>query len=135
MFLQDNLNGYTCTCTEDYTGFSCDSPAHICAFSPCENDGTCIVSKSLHPYAYMYTTNIIVLTVYAIKRCKAVYMLCSNFKILQVTDTGFNCSCTAGYKGVLCGTTITQCDSNPCMHEGICFVSTCRSFSIATLAA
>ena len=42
---------------------------------------------------------------------------------VQVTDTGFRCRCTGDYRGTLCGTPITSCNSNPCKNGGSCTVS------------
>ena len=42
--VQDGIDGYECSCSEDYTGPTCDSPANICVFNPCENNGNCTVS-------------------------------------------------------------------------------------------
>ncbi len=34
-------DGFTCTCTEGYSGAACEDPADPCAWGPCQNGGTC----------------------------------------------------------------------------------------------
>ena len=33
---------YKCTCTEDYTGYTCDLAIDYCASAPCQHNSTCM---------------------------------------------------------------------------------------------
>ena len=37
----DEINFYTCACTEQYTGVNCDVRINSCESSPCQHDGVC----------------------------------------------------------------------------------------------
>lgn len=41
----ETTGDYACSCSVGYTGFTCDTDIDECATEPCENNGTCIVSK------------------------------------------------------------------------------------------
>lgn len=38
----DEINGFTCNCTEQWMGQTCERPYDVCDLKPCSNNGTCI---------------------------------------------------------------------------------------------
>ena len=41
---QDGINNYTCSCVFGYDGVNCQVNIDDCVGTPCQNEGTCIVS-------------------------------------------------------------------------------------------
>ena len=43
--MQDQVAGYVCTCAERFTGPQCEQDVDYCISRPCQNNGTCAVSR------------------------------------------------------------------------------------------
>ena len=41
--LQDEVNGFNCSCAVGFTGQTCSINIDDCVVNPCENSGTCVV--------------------------------------------------------------------------------------------
>uniref|UniRef100_A0A914VZ39 Uncharacterized protein n=1 Tax=Plectus sambesii TaxID=2011161 RepID=A0A914VZ39_9BILA len=55
---------------------------------------------------------------------------CTNGKLLGL----FTCTCSAGYTGTVCNTEIDECDSSPCLNNGVC-TDTFNGYNCTCLAA
>ncbi|KAL7400452.1 hypothetical protein ABVT39_012542 [Epinephelus coioides] len=71
-----------------------------CLTSPCQNRATC--NKGI------YISQDV-----AVLESSAVIFVSPHKEI-------FNCTCTAGFKGILCEDDIDECEVNPCENEGTC---------------
>lgn len=48
---KDKINGFTCNCTDNWMGLTCEKPYDICEFHPCKNNGTCRTSTNKREYS------------------------------------------------------------------------------------
>ena len=132
--LQDGIQSYTCVCAAGWTGATCRDNIDDCVSTPCQNDGTCLVSGtdcasyvshsdstlsvsspfSLHPppspfpssHTHMYTPH-----------------HTHTHTHTQDAVATYICTCVDGWTGTSCETNIDDCSSNPCQNGGTCTVS------------
>lgn len=46
----DNIDGFSCNCTDRWMGLTCEKSYDICEFYPCKNNGTCRSSVNKREY-------------------------------------------------------------------------------------
>ena len=46
--LQDEVDGFNCSCVLGFSGHNCEINDDDCVMNPCQNSGTCMVCLPLH---------------------------------------------------------------------------------------
>ncbi|XP_065829855.1 uncharacterized protein [Oscarella lobularis] len=119
-----------CDCAIGYAGVICQSRVDYCSPQPCQNSGTCTMTKT--GYACACTNDFKGVNCDTpIVRCAT--NPCQNGATCKDTSSGFECKCPNGYEGDRCDHEIDECLSSPCLNNATCtdlvanFVCNCRT--------
>ncbi|XP_072051703.1 uncharacterized protein [Amphiura filiformis] len=113
----DGVDSYTCSCTDGYTGTTCNTNIDDCNPNPCQNEGSC--SDGVGSYTCSCTDG------YTGTTCNTniddcIPNPCQNGGRCSDGVDSYTCSCTDGYTGTTCNTNIDDCNPNPCQNGGSC---------------
>uniref|UniRef100_A0A4W3IZN4 Crumbs cell polarity complex component 2 n=1 Tax=Callorhinchus milii TaxID=7868 RepID=A0A4W3IZN4_CALMI len=91
----DGINSYTCLCWPGYTGPQCEVDIDECLEEPCRNNGTCMERSNQDHYKF-------------------------DTSFSYSNASGYICLCQSGFTGENCSIDIDECESGPCVNQGIC---------------
>ncbi|KAL8563415.1 hypothetical protein ACOMHN_054777 [Nucella lapillus] len=128
------LGGYTCECTQGWTGTNCTTEVNACDSSPCQNGGNCTTlpegKYECHCPAQYEGDN-----------CQTLKTPCdpnpcnNSGTCNQLTNDTYSCTCVSGWDGENCnnstattpntqqggdGDQVGLCETNPCQNNGTC---------------
>lgn len=111
---------YTCQCAEGFSGSYCETKLDRCAFTRCQNGGTCIrsddgKSSCICPIGFEGT-----LCQTDIDECSNDKTPCNNGGYCENTNGSYKCICLIGFSGPNCLSSNDECASEPCFNGGRC---------------
>jgi hypothetical protein len=126
--LIERIDGYSCECSEEYTGDNCEQLL-LCSENPCENNSTCIDHIENKDFECQCQNG------YMGRNCE-IQVPCTFFEqdclngagcvnMEVVNDEGFlvdfdmECVCKPGFTGEFCEHALA-CHVNPCQNQGDC---------------
>ncbi|KAG8225570.1 hypothetical protein J437_LFUL002087 [Ladona fulva] len=117
---EDRIDGYVCNCTRDYMGERCEREFDPCAaFTPCQNNGTCVTKRSRREYYCECLQGFEGLHCESnVNDC--LRASCPSDKVCVDGVGGYECKCPEGFTGENCSLDIDHCQSHPCKHDGKC---------------
>nr|CAD7408779.1 unnamed protein product [Timema poppensis] len=138
----DLVNGYKCSCTDDFMGINCELEYNVCATIPCLNNGTCVLHPNKRDYycgcAPGWDTPTLVLDtlggdlfVYSSidfrESLENVFRLRSNPDLPVFSNLVYHESSAldhvatkAGFEGGNCEININECTLMPCPEDRVC---------------
>uniref|UniRef100_A0A8B9HXL3 Sushi, von Willebrand factor type A, EGF and pentraxin domain-containing protein 1 n=1 Tax=Astyanax mexicanus TaxID=7994 RepID=A0A8B9HXL3_ASTMX len=112
--------GYSCSCSQGFTGDSCEINIDECYSAPCLNGGTCvddINDFSLFPPGCVQSIKVLLLLIYLISSDLSVH---NTHKTIPLLPSSLRCECVQGYRGKLCEVDEDECEPNPCVNGATC---------------
>eukprot|EP01052_Picozoa_sp_SAG31_P023942 SAG31_NODE_2006_length_6651_cov_29.411765_1_plen_1512_part_10 len=113
----DELLGYSCACTDGYSGSNCGTDIDECASGPCLHGGTC--SELVGSYTCSCPDG------WAGDECQTNVDECGshpcrNGATCADAVDAYACDCVFGWSGGNCAQDVDECSSMPCLHDGVC---------------
>lgn len=124
----DLVNGYNCTCTEDFTGDVCEFKVNqTCDSLSCKN-GTCTKLNYTNNLGINYeVVNCTCDAGFEGRECELEIDFCQNVTCqnrgncsANKARTGFQCNCDNDHEGIYCEKRIDHCASKPCYNNASC---------------
>uniref|UniRef100_A0AAQ6ADV3 Notch receptor 3 n=1 Tax=Amphiprion ocellaris TaxID=80972 RepID=A0AAQ6ADV3_AMPOC len=109
---------FQCQCGRGYAGPRCEIDINECLSMPCQNDATCLDRIGEFTCICM-----------PVQTVDTIHM--HSMLLKQVCDFSLK-FCLLGYMGTYCEIDVDDCESNPCVNDGICrdmvngFTCTCQ---------
>ncbi|XP_071442369.1 protein crumbs isoform X3 [Hetaerina americana] len=117
---EDRIDGYVCNCTQEFMGERCEREYDPCAaFTPCQNNATCVTKRSRREYYCECAPGFEGL------HCEnnvndCLRANCPSDKVCVDGVGGYECRCPEGFTGDNCSVDIDHCLSRPCHNNGTC---------------
>ena len=119
---------YGCTCAPGYTEYNCNSDVDECATNVCGANGHCLVSTNCSVLGTVFYLTFTFFPSGSLDPSLPPSLPPSPPPPPpQNTAGGYTCACDPGFTGTNCERNINDCNPDPCLNGGTCFVSdTCQ---------
>ena len=114
----DDFNDFTCQCTENYMGKTCEITMDPCHGVTCFNGGRCLITVNFQAECACPRG-------FTGRRCESEVsfcdgVLCRNGGSCVDKGEDYRCVCLNGYYGNRCEYSLSVCTTNICQNGGIC---------------